>query len=375
MLHASLNRVRPIHVALVYGVALVLLVAVHAARLYNGNLSGFICVGDRFIGRSELPSRIMQIPNSAGYDGQFFFFMAHDPLILGDWRRHIDRPAYRYQRILYPAVAGALAAGRTKWIPRALVIVNVVALTLGVWLMASYMAAGGRSPWTGALIGLLPGCLLGLCRDLCDPMAVVLVTASFIFFDRGKVGWACVLLSAALLTRETAAIALAMLLADSLVRRRFRDAAMVALSAAPFIAWTAYVWAQIGEPPWRGGTGNFGAPFAAMLKYAGQLLKGGSAVDRTFFALFVAQALACLPIAAVHLWKRRDAMAAAFAVFAVMPFLMSRHVWVEPWSYARVLVAGGAFLLLCHARTDGRATWVPLAINVALLPVTLLYVH
>jgi hypothetical protein len=373
MFAAKLADARPFHVALAYCVVLSAIVYFAAWRMYGGNLSGFICVGDRFISRSELPSRVIQLPRSAGYDGQFFFFIAHDPLMLGDWKKHIDRPAYRYQRILYPGLAGAVTFGKAKWIPRALVLVNMVALTLAVWLLARRMVEGGRSAWCGAILGLLPGCLLGVFRDLCDPLAIALLVAAFIAYERRGMFLAPVLVAAALLARETALVAVALLGCEAVARRRWRDAALITAAVIPFAAWQGYVWLQAGEPSWRGGTGNLGAPFVAVVDYAGRLLKSGSAVDRAFFVLFAAQALACLPVALVHLWRRRDATAAAFAVFSAMPFMMSRFVWVEPWSYARVLVAGAAFLLLCHARTGGYATWVPLALNLALVPVTLWY--
>jgi hypothetical protein len=163
----AFRMARPFPVAVTYGVLLALLVWANAGHLYSGNLSGFICLGDRFIARSELPSRIVQIENSVGYDGQFFFFIAHDPFMRGKWKEHLDRPAYRYQRILYPALSGAVALWKTRWMPRALVFVNWAALCVGVWLMAVYMDAHGRSAWAGAILGSCPaacsGCI-GTCR-------------------------------------------------------------------------------------------------------------------------------------------------------------------------------------------------------------------
>jgi hypothetical protein len=373
---ATLLNPRPWHVALVYALLLWTLIAGYA-RNFNGNLSGFICMGDRFIRPETLPSRVIHIPNCVGYDGQFFYFIAHDPLILGSLPGRLDRPAYRYQRILYPALASAASLGKAKRIPRMLVAVNAVALCLGVWMLAAYMTAHGRNAWTGAMLGLLSGCLLGLYRDMCDPLAAVLLVAAFIAWEQRRLLSASAFLAAALLTRETSAIVIPLLAAEALLRRDWKGLSFTLLSVVPFACWQIYIAWQFGEPSWRGGTGNFGAPLTAVWHYGREVFDTGSGNERAYFAFFLAQAACCLPIAAVNLWKRRDAAAVAFVAFAVMPFFMSRFVWVEPWSYGRVLVTGAAMLLLSHGHSRGHSllTWIPVALNAALTVVTLVWLR
>jgi hypothetical protein len=55
---------------------------------------------------------------------------------LNGWTK-TDVPAYRYQRILYPVAARALALGNADLVPWTLIIVNVIALMAGVWLPRS----------------------------------------------------------------------------------------------------------------------------------------------------------------------------------------------------------------------------------------------
>jgi len=68
---------------------------------------------------------------SEGYDGQFAYFIAVDPLGAAPL---IDVPAYRYQRIVYPLLARLLALGRREWIPWMLPLVNLIALAAGTRL-------------------------------------------------------------------------------------------------------------------------------------------------------------------------------------------------------------------------------------------------
>src|SRR5258708_26316492 len=45
---------------------------------------------------------------AAGYDGQYTYYIAANPLHAAE---HLDVPAYRYQRIFHPLFAGLLAFG------------------------------------------------------------------------------------------------------------------------------------------------------------------------------------------------------------------------------------------------------------------------
>ena len=82
-------RLRPWHIiTVILGGYLALTLAAH-----GGDPMAFVIVGTRF--DPGLPD------GSMGYDGQFAYQMTLDPL--NGWQR-LNPPAYRYQRILYPAL-------------------------------------------------------------------------------------------------------------------------------------------------------------------------------------------------------------------------------------------------------------------------------
>ena len=66
---------------------------------------------------------------SEGYDGQFAYYIARDPL--RGWQ-YCDVPAYRYQRIVYPLLGRLLAWGNNAWLPYSLALLNIAAS--GLWL-------------------------------------------------------------------------------------------------------------------------------------------------------------------------------------------------------------------------------------------------
>src|SRR5512143_1776273 len=107
-------KLRPWHIAVIVGV---LYVAITFAR-NNFDPLRFVLIGSRY--DPGLPN------GTSGYDGQFAFQIALDPL--DGWTK-TDVPAYRYQRILYPLAARILALGNADLVPWTLIVVNIGALT------------------------------------------------------------------------------------------------------------------------------------------------------------------------------------------------------------------------------------------------------
>ncbi|WP_232056235.1 hypothetical protein [Tuwongella immobilis] len=92
-----------------------------------------------------------------GWDGQFYFFMANDPLGLADTAEHLDTITYRYQRIGIPALAWGISRITGHSVTSAfwyLTVQNIlVAAGFGVlvgYLSACGISAGWAMTWLGA---------------------------------------------------------------------------------------------------------------------------------------------------------------------------------------------------------------------------------
>ncbi|MBN1954967.1 MAG: hypothetical protein JW900_07935 [Anaerolineae bacterium] len=226
---------------------------------FDGDPLAFALVGSRYATGDP--------GGTQGYDGQFAYFIARDPL--QGWR-YCDAPSYRYQRILYPLLAWALALGQGQAVGWTLVAVNVAALTAGTWATEKLLVSRGASPWYALVYGLYGGLVAGLRLDLAEPLAVGLVQGALWLQEREKTSPAAchlssaVLLALAALAKETALVAAAGLLLHLALERRWREAVQLGLLVGlPFAAWQGALWAWLGEP----GVGSGGAmatPFEAI---------------------------------------------------------------------------------------------------------------
>src|SRR5579871_4588194 len=104
------TRIRPWMV-----VTILCLIYLVAILLIYKNVLEFVRPGARFAGTW---SSYIRNQNDDGYDGQFDYYIALDP---ANAPLHLDVPAYRYQRVLYPMLARVVVLGQASLIPYALV--------------------------------------------------------------------------------------------------------------------------------------------------------------------------------------------------------------------------------------------------------------
>src|ERR1039458_7260762 len=107
----------------------------------HGNIGRFILVGHHFASSAQLPHGIPVAP-TYGYDGQFFYRLALNPLNFNHTAYGItmDRP-YRYMRIGYPAVTWLFSLGQHAAVPVVLVAVNIAAIGAMGYLGAVFARA------------------------------------------------------------------------------------------------------------------------------------------------------------------------------------------------------------------------------------------
>lgn len=289
-------------------------------------LNDLTFTGLTFVHKSSTSSRINKdvafAKPGTGYDGQFFLFMAQDPARA---RYYVDDPAYRYGRIVYPLVARAIAGGEDRRIPAALVVVNVLAVTLGTFAVALWLRRCGSSPWLALLFGLFPGVFIAVLRDLAEGVAYSLAALGFVAFDarrRSRLLASAFLFALAILTRETTVVfalaaALPLLLSRSRKRDVFGAASFLAVSLAPYVVWRSVlrVWLGSSGVPTRllpspvpyGGLAHWPLSVGTIQQVLGVVLPG------TF----------CLGVAVVAMWRRSSepvvvALAANALLFVVL---------------------------------------------------------
>ena len=234
---------------------------------YDGNLTGFVQFGTEFADKTHPPSGAL-VSSPTGYDGQFFYLQAHDPLLLSDStvaRMTRAGAAFRMQRAAYPALAFLAAGGDDRELPLTLLAVNVVIVLGFTGWFAAWCRRRGRSTLWALALGLTPGVLLPTLRDLSDPLAIATVVAGILLWEQRRRAPAAALLTVAVLARETMIVAVVAVAIDAAVRawsgrgepgslrKVAREAwPVVLVPAAAFVGWQIYIGirhgSQVGGP-------------------------------------------------------------------------------------------------------------------------------
>ncbi|HET9102347.1 MAG TPA: hypothetical protein VFN55_03260 [Solirubrobacteraceae bacterium] len=241
--------------------AVFLALAVSASlSAYHGDVTGLVTFG-RLHARDALPPRGLPLLSPDGYDGQLYWIQAHDPLLLA--RSTIERlahayPGYFLQRPGYPALAFLLSFGSTALLPWAMLLINIACAVVLTVMVSSWAQRHGRSPWWGAVIGLMPGVIMSTQRDLSDLLAVTLMLAGMLSWRDGRRWLSAALLSGAVLTREPMVLAVVAIGGASAVAalRAWRDPAQrkaivvaswptVVVPALAFWGWQLYARTRV----------------------------------------------------------------------------------------------------------------------------------
>jgi hypothetical protein len=225
---------------------------------YRGNWTGPFVTGEYFAVPPALAfEHVWQDPKSYGWDGQFYHFIAHDPLPGDSMARYVEAPRLRYRRILIPAAAFLLAFGQPAAIDWSYRIVILFFFALGTYWTARLVQESGRNPAWGLLFFFLPAAMASIDRMAVD-VGLSALTAGFVLYSRvdgDRVKLFLVLIFAGLVRDTglllTAAYCLWLLTGSEPVFKRIRRAALFATAAIPTLAWYLYVNLHTG--PYQGG--------------------------------------------------------------------------------------------------------------------------
>jgi hypothetical protein len=264
---------RPAVAALIATLAALALVLARWQTWAHGSISRFILVGRHFATPAQLPHG-MPVAPTYGYDGQFFYRLALNPLNFRPTAYGItmDRP-YRYMRVGYPALTWLVSLGQHSLVPVMLVAVNIAAVGALGYLGARFAVDGGRHALAGLLLPGYFGLITSLSRDTAEPLAAAFLLAGLLAVRARRPVLAAALLAYGALTRETvmvAVAAIAIMRVVGILRNRARpgrDDLAWAVPTVAFAAWQVVVKAATGSVPLLADGGrNAGTPFIAPLQ-------------------------------------------------------------------------------------------------------------
>lgn len=140
---------------------------------------------------------------SWGYDGQFYYQMARNPLGAAPY---MDNAPYRYQHFLYALLAWVLSFGQAALVPYALLLLNVLSIIGSVEIISCLLSRHGLSPWFSLALGLYFGLAIGLTFDTTEPFTYFLISLGLWFFEKRYLTASTLWMGAAAISREMAVL-------------------------------------------------------------------------------------------------------------------------------------------------------------------------
>jgi hypothetical protein len=317
----------------------------------KGHLSLFIMAGHAYTHRGQLPRGLLLVP-SAGYDGQFYYRLALDPV---NWNATafgitMDQ-SYRYTRIGYPLVAWLASAGQHQLVPAALVAINLVAVAAMAMLGGMFARESGRHALWGLAFAAYFGLVISVGRDTAEPLAEACMLGGLLAYRRGRYVLAAGLFAFGAITRETillapAAIAVTRLIA--MARRRtgpgLADLTWVVPAVVYGVLEVAVHFVVKGEFPLLANSSrNLTAPFTALvdaLKYDIAHINTShlsptdiNLLEYATLGIFIVAGLAVLWVTTAPVHERL-----AFVFFVLQLGLLSSQIWTSTFGDGRSLI-------------------------------------
>ncbi len=311
---------------------------------YHGQISGLFWTGSAVPLPADLEQRTFRQQNdSAGYDGQYYRLVAHDPLARRGLVAFVDNPRLRWRRIGVPGLAALLSAGADGYVEFAYVAVELIFVFPGVFWLGRYAACHGVSRWWGLAFLLIPAVAVSLDRMTIDLPLAALAIGLIVYSEAGASPRpkAYAILCAAPLVRETGMVLVAAWCVYSGLRRDWRAAIRGAACALPALAAWAYVHTRT---PVDGTRWVATYPFSGLINHTLEGIAGPTTTwwlkaAAAFEILALAGIWAALLLSGYLAWKRRmgliELTAILFAVFAAA--LGKLDIWSSAYATGRTM--------------------------------------
>lgn len=294
---------------------------------------------------------VLDVP---GYDGMQYYHMARSlgGLFTPAGRDAlVDAPnlAYSMQRMLLPALAAILSGGAAAALPWAFLLLNTAALIVAC---AALLRASPNAWWAALAIAFCPAAMVGLHFSLAEPLTLALLAVLLArFVRRGKYDLVdALLLSGLVLTREINFVLPLLALAERVLRRSWREAALLLLPIAVFAAWHAIIQAVFGTMPFLLSAEKRTLPFFAIAELLSGV-RGWNVLTLSSAALFIGF---WVPACALALRALRrsiaDPLALGTLAFLGVMSMMPDHIWGSMTSIGRVITPVYPFALFLAAR-------------------------
>jgi hypothetical protein len=235
-------------------------------------------------------------------------------------------------------LAWSFSLGRPGLAPFALVLVNYVCLCFMGWVGGVYAQSINRHALWGIVFPLYPGFILVLMRDLTEITESCFLLAAFVCMHLNLQRRAILFLALAVLTKETALLAVIALLISPRVDKWYHilKPRLQLLPVLLYTIWQGWLFYQWGWSLSRDFQNNIGYPFTGYLSFLQETTLLSNHWQYIWFielclimAFTIVVAYTCFTVdvnASVKL---------SWMFYLILVYLLTRSVWVEDWAFLR----------------------------------------
>lgn len=337
--------------------AAVAAILVFASARSSGGAAGLLRVGDENILRPLIEAELGDIPLSSGngHDGQTFYAVGID--LDGSVISELDPAwAYRYRRILYPAVASGFGILGGYALLYSMITINVLAMGLAAACVAGVSARHGKSEWLALTVILNPGVWLSVTLLTADVFAIALMALALMLWAFGRFRSATAGFALSVLAKETYLVTPGGLVVNKAHRRW--SAFLIPLGV--LVIWLGVVELLVGNAFVTSDTITI--PLRGMIE-AARVWPDHVAIDVVYSLFSVAFVLAALVMAVL----RKSWLRWSLAGWGLLGVVSSYLVWRDGNNSVRVFAVIPVLIALAfsepspasHPKTEASASPPP----------------
>lgn len=278
-------------------------------------------------------------PETDGYDGQIYHYIAHDPLLRRGLSAYVGDARQRYGRMLVPMLAFIIAGGNPARIHAGYGFVILGFVFLGTYWLSLYAIKNDRNPAHGLFFAILPATVISTNAYTIDVSLLALCVGFFLAAD-GPVARLLPILALAALARETGLLLGVACVLSAGLRKQWRKALVLTTAFLPWLAWTVFIFRQTGplqlqEFTWV----PFGALVHALLHPVLRTTSHGVSGFLVFLDCVQMAGVLLGAYLAIRLWRKNHLRPVEIAcvLFAILAATLQHHyVWMNFHAYGRI---------------------------------------
>tara|TARA_B100000427_G_scaffold266072_1_gene231429 strand:- start:757 stop:1926 length:1170 start_codon:yes stop_codon:yes gene_type:complete len=316
--------------------------------IYDFNFSLFVQLAEN-TNLSKLPSNFLK-SSGAGYDGQYYFRLSHNPLNINPEYIgiNLDNPSYRYSRIGYPLIIWFFTLGSLQLIVPASIIINLISIFLVFLIAFKIFEIFNLEKNNLFIIILLPGYLFCISRNLPELIEVLLILSTLFFYLKNKNTFFIFSSILLILVRETSIIfCLSLLIYNYIENKKLSKSFYLITPIIFYFLWQITIFIMFRDISVNSGFKlHFEMPLLGAYKMLNQTIFFEENILKkiTFLIEYLYIYLTIiLAIFFIYNYKINNLFKIAFILYAIYFLCLNPVVLSSDWAFMRVFLELNVF--------------------------------